>query len=177
MTGKELVTLTLQNLGEDTDEAAIAEYEERILAGINEAYLEICQTRYFPQKGVEVRPEGGRWIPRRMLPHDHQKTIGLYGEKGSAISYVEEMAGIRLPVRMETVALRYVYVPGCIAMEDVPILDEIYHPALADYAAFRLLIGGGRSRQARGDIFYMNYMRRIQRITPQGADGRFINRY
>ena len=88
-----------------------------------------------------------------------------------------EPDGLRLGRKCDVVTLDYIYRPPVLDEDVTPVLPPVFHTALADYAAFRIMIPGGKQRQARADLFYANYQRVMVQLTPMGDACTFVNRY
>jgi len=179
MTGREIVLMVLRNIGEDTDETTYGEYEEEILCAVNEAYQEICAHRYLPRREAEVElgPEGEDRIEENLLPRDVMKIMEIRDEMGRGVGFLHKEGSVVLKRKCRHVFVNYVYRPEDITAQTEPILPKEYHAALSDYGAFRLMIPGGKQRQARADLFYANYARVMGRITPMEDRRKFVGMY
>lgn len=50
--------------------------------------------------------------------------------------------------------------------QDVPDFDGSLHYILADFAAYRMLLSGSKTRQARGEAFYSSYLNGLSKVLP-----------
>ncbi len=63
--------------------------------------------------------------------------------------------------------IRCKYMPAPLENEDDEAeLPRMFAGALADYASYRLMQGGGRARQQRGDAYYSRYLQRRATLAP-----------
>ncbi len=177
MNGRELATLVLRNIGEDEDAVTYGEYADRIYAALNEAYQQACAFRYRPRKKVEILPQEESVISLDSLPEDYYAPHSITDGQGYGVMFAWEPDGLRLGRKCDVVTLDYIYRPPVLDEDVTPVLPPVFHTALADYAAFRTMIPGGKQRQARADLFYANYQRVMVQLTPMGDACTFVNRY
>lgn len=111
------------------------------------------------------------------LPEDYYAPHSITDGQGYGVMFAWEPDGLRLGRKCDVVTLDYIYRPPVLDEEVTPVLPPVFHTALADYAAFRIMIPGGKQRQARADLFYANYQRVMVQLTPMGDACTFVNRY
>ena len=169
-----LITLTLINLNEDTDAETKAEYREQILAYLNQAYSEVMRTRYpvFTTEEINV-PSCGVFDTEELT----YPIVEVVWVKRNGVPLDWSFCGKEIETAAGDAQLKYRYLPELLALDaDKPAFPSDLHYALADYAAYRVLSTGSRTRQLRGEVFYNSYLVALQKLE-QRATRRIINKY
>ena len=160
---QEILIRTAAQTGEDMldDEARmlavgyIAEaYEEMML--IYAPYIDIAAL--MPQDGILPREELGARAGRivRVMARGMERPFDTVGEG----VYVPGCGGAEAVFRCK-------HIPKPLTQDgDESELPQTYSGALADYASYRLMQGGGKARQQRGDAYYSRYLQRKAMLAP-----------
>ncbi|MDR3051950.1 MAG: hypothetical protein LBU67_09565 [Oscillospiraceae bacterium] len=179
---QEIKERAVRQFGLDTQDAA--ELNCDLDDYINEGYDQALRARYKPwREEAHAVKDGGvafgalRHRPVRVL-------LAIRGGAKAEVLLDEQAARINLPGVPDGVAvtLRYGFVPAPLReAEDVPLLPEWTHGALADWATWRLYATGSAQRQSRGLVFRAAYEQTFARLRPYGAEilglGSFRNLY
>ncbi len=168
MNGRELATLVLRNIGEDEDTVTYGEYADRIYAALNEAYQQACAFRYRPRKKVEILPQEESVISLDSLPEDYYAPHSITDGQGYGVMFAWEPDGLRLGRKCDVVTLDYIYRPPVLDEDVTPVLPPVFHTALADYAAFRIMIPG-KAAPGPGGLVLCHYQRVMVQLTPMGT--------
>lgn len=175
MTLRQIIILTLNNINEDTDDLTVEEYRDSVVRAVNEAYSDICARRYQPRRRVNITiPDDGN-IDATSLPADYLQICSIESKDRQPLTFSPRGKSIRVYGYSGSGVLEYIYLPERLSLDiDRPILREKDHYCLADYAAWRQLATGSAARQARGQVFYENYLRTAARINRQGFEHQTI---
>lgn len=177
MNTKQLIELSLLHLGEDTDAETVTEFRPALLCALNEGYSEIIRAKIRPVAKEDVALTDGKFGMDAL----EKDCIG--------INRVLSKDGVNLPFTISggivdthslqpAATVEYAFMSPALAEDaDVPVFAADKHHALADYAAYRLMGTGSRSRQIRGEFFFENYLRACTRIGEEYAPPSITNKY
>lgn len=159
MTLAQLLARTMTQIGED--QASLAQYRDIACAYLNEALSDITEDELVTTDVVHA-PLGT--IQPAQLSQCAVLVLQVLAGDGGEIPFTAHRDGTITCGRAPRY-VRYRYVPRpLVEQEDVPSLPERFHGALCDYAAYRILGLGGRSRQMRGDVHRDSYLRARERL-------------
>lgn len=176
MTFAQLKLLALGQLGEDAQD--LPEYEQALGTYINEGYAALCQSAYHPLRSMEVALTGSEFSLALLAPVP-MRILHIHG--AFPLRFIQTGDTVRVftgGLQTDRVRVTYEYLPPPMAQpDDVPVLPEAAHTALADWATARVLGTGSRSRQAKAEFFLMRFYEAKGRLTPQGAADRLYNQF
>lgn len=192
MTLREIMQLTMANLGEDTDDYTLEEYRQdyALVQRINEGYVEACSQAFLPKTIEAVSLSEQSLVDLEDLEYALLSLDGIYADEEGGHVYSFSAQG-ESAVRVDAPAgsevwMEYTYLPQMLEKDtDVPAFAVHYHPALADYAAYRILIAsaGNAAKRQSALLLYDRFQRSIAALKRErdglrgGGCLRFFNKY
>ena len=178
MTLREIMQLTMANLGEDTDDYTLEEYRQdyALVQRINEGYVEACSQAFLPKTIEAVSLSEQSLVDLEDLEYALLSLDGIYADEEGGHVYSFSAQG----------ESEYTYLPQMLEKDtDVPAFAVHYHPALADYAAYRILIAsaGNAAKRQSALLLYDRFQRSIAALKRErdglrgGGCLRFFNKY
>lgn len=189
MTLLEIIQLALSQLGEQPNSDTVADYKQEynIVGLVNEGYVDICLAAYRPVTVEEVQLSDDCLLSPATLQQVllDVRRVTCDGQPVAWCAAPEEALRVSaLPG--STVALDYTYLPAPLTADaDIPAFPPHYHPALADYAVYRVLLVSA-SNVGKRQAAMLHYDRFLSRVAAlrrerQGQEGlrawKFINKY
>lgn len=168
MTLSQIMTLALRQLGEE--ESDLAEYEDSFRIYANIGYGIAVKEFLSPKEWFSLRTDESGLAP---VPDERVVRVVqiLDGETGAQLAHRLTLDGQHIALRereRDVGALCEVSHPLLKAADDVPLLPEGVHHALADYICFRHLSCGSLAKQRRAEFFRESFYAAMRRLRPQG---------
>lgn len=170
MTLAQIIMLTLQQSGEDIEDAE--EYSDMLRQYINEGYHELARKYAHWYTATLYCDEDGR-IDMLIDGLQNIKSISRV-EDGEPIEHTIDPDGSIHVQSMKAgmVVVKYQRDTEPLTKDtDIPKLPEHVHGALADYATWRMYGNGNAAKQSRGQFYYGNYYNTLSQLVPQSQRG------
>lgn len=155
----DLVAATLQNMDMETDEETRAKFFPQIAAYINEGYVKLSRERFPAYDTVTLTADRNKLLfsdfPRPVV--EVVRALNAAGMEVRFCVYPDCMLILGSPGYEYEVTYATLPLP-LTAGDDIPALPYYAHMSLANYAAYRMLMSGGRESRSKAQAMYAQYL-------------------